>query len=345
MAGTKNTTNDIVLEFKKHLDYIPELAWQEEKTAKYIVSKLGKPFWQKGNALAYKLGKGTTIFFRAELDALNTIEGPKHVCGHSSHMAALMGAYLYFKKNTPKNTIYFLFQPSEEGYPSGAEFITKKFLKHNHCKYGFGFHVAPWKIPGELLDYSMASGDYFEITIKGKGTHIKNKNSFINSDPLIISSKIIEQINNSHFDNTIINVGTITGGETPNSIAAKSILTGDIRAINDKGREEGYKFLKKTIEKIKKESRGINISLFYNKGYPVLINDKKLLEKMNTLFKIKTTNPTFGTEDFSLYPKPTVFLHVGTGKKENLHEVDFNVPDKVTNAIFEYWIKLGNYTF
>jgi hypothetical protein len=54
---------------------------------------------------------------------------------------------------------------------------------------------------------------------------------------------------------------------------------------------------------------------------------------------------SFGTEDFSLYPRPFVFLYIGTGTDISIHEQDFEVPVEVTEAILQNWIKIGSNYF
>ncbi|MEK9132633.1 MAG: M20/M25/M40 family metallo-hydrolase [Patescibacteria group bacterium] len=329
-------------QFKRDLNKIAELSWQEEKTKNYIVRNLGKDFyWTKKTALIYKLGNGIPVLFRAELDALPVKSEVKHVCGHSAHLAALMAAYLYLKNHPIKNfAIYFVFQPSEESYPSGAEFISKNFAELKKCQAAFAFHVAPNFTAGQLVETTLASGDYFEIKIQGHSVHIKDKNTEDAKDALITASELIQKINHQKSHRWIVNVGTIKGGEAPNKIAGQTILTGDIRALAEPNRRGAYQWLKTICAEIQK-SEGAKIKLYYYKGYPVLKNDPKLLLKIKRIFKIKTNIKSFGTEDFSLYPIPKIFLHVGTGGKIKLHADNFSVSSAVVQKIFSYWVKLA----
>lgn len=342
MDENKNIVKKIEI-FKKTIESLPELGWQEYKTYKYIVSQLGNSFiWSEKTALIYAVGSGKEVLFRAELDGLNTTVGVKHVCGHAAHMAALMGAYLYFKKFPPVGyKIYFVFQPCEEGYPSGAQFISEKFSPLQHCLASFAFHAFPSPKANILYNPVFASCDYFKITIHGRGTHIKNKNNLKNKDVLLVASALIKTINTRRFKNSLINIGIVKGGETANSIAGLVTLEGDIRALSEPARKETYEWLKKQLSKWEKE-KTIKISLFYNTSYPLLTNDRKLLAKVGEIISVKDTIISFATEDFSLYPTPKVFLLIGTGKEKDLHEVDFSVSIAVTKQIFRYWQTIGN---
>ncbi|MBU1180143.1 M20/M25/M40 family metallo-hydrolase [Patescibacteria group bacterium] len=331
------------IKFKNDLDEIAEISWQEKKTKNYIIKKLGEDYhWSKRTALIYKIGNGIPIFFRTETDALGTDSGPKHVCGHSSHTAALMAAYLYFKENPIAGVkLYFIFQPSEEGYPSGAKFISDNAKDIKECRAGFAFHVFPGYEKGILINPVFASADFFEINIYGKPTHIKNKNADYKHDAILAASKVVAEINSKLEDNWIINIGTIKGGESANKIAGTVYLTGDIRALTGVSRLCGKRFLERTCFEIQEANKGIKIKLTYHRGYPILKNDQKLLKKVKKIFNIKADIRSFAAEDFSLYPAPKIFLLIGTGNNKELHTNEFEVDGDLIGFIFYNWIVLG----
>jgi len=332
-----------ILGFKKDLDKLAEVSWKEEKTKNYIIKKLGRNFyWSKKTALVYKLGKGPAVFFRAELDALNTAKGPKHACGHSAHLAALMGAYCYLKDNPLQNhAVYFVFQPSEENYPSGAEFITRNFAPLKKCKIGFAFHVCPEFQPGEIINPIFGSGDYFEIRINSSGGHVKDKNNLIKRDVILAAGRLIEEINSKKFNDFIVNIGTIKGGEAANKIASGAILTGDIRALTFLFRKNAYRWLEEICVKNQLKNPLVKINLQYWRGYPILKNNRNLFKKIKPILNIEKSVKSFGTEDFSLYIVPKIFLLIGTGGKAKLHADNFKVSNKITKLLFYNWLKIG----
>ncbi len=333
-----------ILRFRRDLDKIAELSWQEEKTKKYIIKNLGKDYyWTKKTAVIYKIGCGIPVFFRAELDALPTRRGPRHVCGHSAHSAALMGAYLYFKKHPVRDfAVYFVFQPSEESFPSGADFISKNFKEINKCRAGFGFHVLPNFRLGELASPVFAAGDYFEIRITGRSGHIKDKNKRRGGDAILIAGKLAKKINADKKENFVINVGLIKGGEAPNKIAGSAFLAGDVRTLAASGSVSARLWLSDLCHKLEKQNFASKVNLRYCKGYPLFRNDKKIFEKIKKIFRIKKEVKTFGTEDFSMYRPPKIFLLIGVGKSAELHTDKFYVRNGVITKLFEYWVKIIN---
>lgn len=333
----------LMKKFRRDLDQRAELGWQENETKGYIIRKLGKDFcWSRKTALIYKIGRGIPVFFRSELDALPTSSGAKHICGHSTHMAALMGAHMFFKKNPPRNfCIYFVFQPSEESFPSGARFISDNFREIRKCRAGFAFHVQPQLPLGVLADPNFAAGDYFEILIRGKGGHVKDKNSDHFCDALAAAGDLVRVINRPRSRGWIINVGVLRGGDAPNKVASEATLAGDIRTHSEKQRKDIFLWLKGVCFKYQKRNSGIKIVLRHYRAYPALKNDPILVKKTKKTLRIDRKLRSFGTEDFSLYPVPGVFLLIGTGSKAALHTDKFRVAGNVGEHILRNWIILG----
>lgn len=335
-----------VVTFQKELKLRAEPAWGEVQTALYIKKQLGKPFWEEKTALVYKAGKGDAIFFRSELDAKEIGKTIKHICGHAAHSAALMGAYLYFKDNPPKDkAIYFIFQPAQEGYPSGALFIVENCPAIKTCKAGFSIHVWPYIKEGEFYDVKTAACDYFEITITGKSTHLSTDQDTKHADAIAVAGKLAQKINAHKRKNFILYIGNIQGGEAPSGFSAQVKLIGDIRALDEQGRLAAYQRLRDSIDAMKEEGKGIAITADYFMGYPIFESNKKLLDKIKNIFPLHEEVNTYGfggTDDFSLYAVPGVTLHIGTGRKEELHSTDFFVPASVTQKIFSSWVKIGN---
>src|SRR5688572_15517321 len=217
------------IEWRRNLHENPELGNREFKTSKLIadhLKKLGldvKENVAKTGVVALLRGAkpGPCIALRADMDALPIIErvkipfaskqkstyngqevGVMHACGHDTHVAMLMSAaeILAGMKNEIKGTIKFIFQPAEEGPPEGeeggAELMVKEGVMENpKVDVIFGQHIES-DIEVGRIEYKpgafMASSDWFNIKVKGKGSH--GSQPWKGVDPIQVSAQIIEGI-------------------------------------------------------------------------------------------------------------------------------------------------------
>ncbi|MCL4374242.1 M20 family metallopeptidase [Patescibacteria group bacterium] len=358
-----------LINWKTRLNQIAELGWQENRTTHYIKQQLKDAplidgFNPGHTGLLYKLGKGNrAILLRADIDALRTRSGVAHICGHSSHTAALMSAYLFAQKQsdrlrTANKSIYFLFQPCEEGFPSGARAFLDQARSHLHeIKYAFATHVRPLMPPGQIglvTGPVFARGDYFEIAVRGTQVHVKNAPEGI--DAIETASHLvleIKKIQKRYLNRLRINVGVINGGRQANTVADLADLKGDIRLCRDADQTMIKNRLKTIISALEKRYRA-TIDLRYFSGYPVLTNERALVKKIvasvNFSGKKIVTRPdlfSFGCEDFSFISArfPSLFALVGTGDRHDLHEDDCVISDRGTETarlffqqIISWWL-------
>ena len=357
----KKTMNNI-LKYKTHLGSIAELGWQENKTTDYIAkhlkaTPLKRGFGKGDTGLLYKIGHGSNcILLRADIDALKTANGIKHTCGHSTHMASLMGVVkdtLQLEKELSKQnkSIYFLFQPAEETFPSGGEAFVNEcpgILKE--IKSAYAIHVRPhMKLgviglqPGPLW----AQGDYMEIEVQGKMVHIKNNLDSI--DAIYASSLIVEGIKKIQkiYKSIRIGIGMISGGRQTNTVADYVILKGDIRLPNTHIRMIIKEKIKKLI-KLTEQKTKATITLHYFYGTPPVINNphttnqivRYLQTRSDLSFKLQTSGLfSYGCEDFAYISEkvPSTIALIGTGGTYDLHEENCIISDQGTINAYLYF--------
>jgi|GEM_PF-2223493 len=371
MALASNQTKNnckFVIQLKHNLDARAELGWHEFKTTAYIKKQLqDKPlmagFGDSKTGLLYRLGDGKkAILLRADIDALSSKQGVVHICGHSSHTAALMGVYYYTKKhinqiNNNDLSLYFLFQPSEETYPSGAKaFIDQAAQYLDKIHFAFATHVRPLMplgqigiVPGPVF----ARGDYMEITVYGKQVHVKNAPEGI--DAIEIASHLIlfiKKIQQKYPGSLRINIGTISGGRQPNTVADEVLLKGDIRLKQEKDQSIIKKQLQTKINRLQSKYRS-KIKFDYYSSYPALQNNPILANELirylqnSDSFKIISGSSlfSFGCEDFSYISSriPSVYVLVGTGDKYDIHDNHCTISDKGTMNIYRVFLSIINW--
>lgn len=346
-----------ILDWKNWLNTHAELGWQEIQTTDYIAKQLhAKPikrgFGGGSTGLVYKIGNGTkSILLRADIDGLKTAHGIAHSCGHSTHMASLMGVVddtiaLENELTKQDKSIYFLFQPAEETFPSGgATFVAECPDIMRQITAAYAIHVRPLMQlgyiglqPGSLW----ARGDYMEIEVVGKMVHIKNNEKGI--DALHAASLLIQkirQIQKKH-SSIRIGIGVMEGGRQPNTVADHALLKGDIRLKKDSQQQDIKNLLLQVCKEVEKLTH-TQVKLNYYTGCPVVYNDAKLTREIsqhvNDMTLVSKGLFSFGCEDFSYISQkvPSVIALIGTGDAYDLHEENCTISDKGTINAYHYF--------
>jgi amidohydrolase len=222
-----------------------------------------------------KNGKGPTILYRTDMDALPILETTgfgfasnqtdnskgwqipiMHACGHDFHMTTWLGVArtLADTKKKWKGTLIFLAQSSEET-GQGAKGIVKasNYGKLPKPDYQLAIHDTPDLLTGSFGfcdEYSMAAVDMMNITIHGRGGH--GAEPFKTIDPILLSANFIQELQsivsrNLAFNNpAVITVGAINGGTVGNIIPNSVELKLTIRTFSPENRT----YVLKRIEEI-----------------------------------------------------------------------------------------------
>ena len=215
-----------VVAWRRDFHEHPELGNRETRTAKIVADHL------RGLGIDVRAGiahtgvvgvlrggrPGKVVALRADMDALPVTEqvslpfaskvkatyngqevGVMHACGHDNHVAILMGVaeILAGMKDQLPGTVKFLFQPAEEGAPSGEEGGAQLMVKEGAFDNPkpdavFGLHVWGAGNVGQISYRSgamMAGSDLLRITVKGKQTH--GAAPWAGVDPIVVSSQIV----------------------------------------------------------------------------------------------------------------------------------------------------------
>jgi amidohydrolase len=358
-----------VIAWRRDFHEHPELGNNEFRTSAIIAKHLQSLGIEVKTGVAktgvvgiLKGGKpGPVIALRADMDGLPVIErtpvpfaskvktqyngqevGVMHACGHDSHMAILMGVaeILSSMKNELSGTVKFIFQPAEEGAPTGeeggAELMVKEGVMENpHVDVVFGLHINSQTEVGKITyrpGGTMAGVNDMKITIKGRSAHGAYPWSSI--DPIVVSAQIINNLqtivsrNLNVTENAgVVTIGSIHGGNRSNIIPEQVEMLGTIRALSAEDEKMLIERIKTIVTKTA-EANGARaeIKIPYSSHYPVTFNDPALTEKMlpslrntagaeNVLLKPAVT----GAEDFSFYQQkaPGIFFFLGGMPKGN----------------------------
>jgi len=268
----------------------PELSYHEKETGQ----KLAKQLKQLGFTVTdnvggygvvgiYENGDGPTVMIRTDTDGLPIIEqtgkpyaskvtvtndagatvGVMHGCGHDIHMSSFIGTaqQLMTHKDQWQGTLMMVAQPAEE-VGGGAKAMLKEglFTKYPTPDHVIGLHVSASVPAGKVsmkTEYTMASVDSVDITVKGKGGHGAYPHTTI--DPVVIASRIVLALQTitsrelSPLEPSVITVGSIHGGSKHNVISDEVKLQLTLRSYNPEVRLQ-------QIAAIKRISKGIALS-------------------------------------------------------------------------------------
>jgi amidohydrolase len=188
-------TLDEVIDTRRHLHRNPEVSFDEHRTSRFIVERLGglgldvRECPTPTGALAVlDTGRpGRTVMLRADIDALPILEesgvpfasddeGRMHACGHDAHTAILLGAARTLAERAEQLTgaYLFCFQPAEEIVSGAREMIARGLFERHHPDVTIGLHMASWLPSGHVSTRPgllWAGSDAFDITMRGPGGH------------------------------------------------------------------------------------------------------------------------------------------------------------------------------
>ncbi len=373
-----------VVSWRRDFHQHPELGNREFQTASKIAAHLQSlgmdvktGVGKTGVVGLLKGGKpGPVVALRADMDGLPVTErgdlpfksearteyngqptGIMHACGHDTHVAILMGVaeVLASVKSDLRGTVKFIFQPAEEGAPTGeeggAELMVKEgVLENPKVDAIFGLHINSQTEVGTIKyrpGATMAAVDSYAIKIKGKQTH--GAAPWSGTDPIVTSAQVVMGLqtivsrNVTLTDNAaVVTVGALHSGIRQNIIPEEANMIGTIRTFSPQDQQLVHRRINEIATNIA-ESAGAKADVKIDIMYPVTYNDPKLTDQMVASLEavagknnIKLTPASTGAEDFSFYQQkvPGFFFFLGgmaKGKKVEdaapHHTPDFQIDE------------------
>jgi amidohydrolase len=352
-----------VIEWRRDIHQHPELSNREVRTAGIVAAHLKALGMDVRTGVAktgvigvLKGGRpGKVVALRADMDALPVTEqtdlpfrstarstyngqdvGVMHACGHDAHVAMLMGvaeALAGVRAQLP-GTVKFIFQPAEEGPPSGETggaqvMVAEGALENPAVDAVFGLHVMPlehgtlWTRSGGL----MASSDTVRIIVRGKQTH--GAAPWDGVDPVVVSAQIItalQTVVSRQTDLTaapaVVTIGRINGGVRFNIIPDSVVMEGTIRALDRAVQRDLHARVKRTAESIAASAGATAEVSFEIDTAPITYNDPSLTARMTpTLRRVSDqrlfeARPRTLAEDFSRFQEkvPGMFFYLGVNR-------------------------------
>ena len=363
---------------RRHLHQHPELSFQEARTADLVAGNLKEWGWEVATGVGghgvvgtLRNGVGTrAIALRADMDALpiteltgkpwaSTVSGAMHACGHDGHTTMLLGAAQHLA--TTRNfsgTVHVVFQPAEEaGKDSGAQrMIEDGLFERFPCDAIFGIHNHPGVAAGTFgfgTGAFMSASDTAKITVRGRGGHAARPH--LSVDPILIAGSLImalQSVVSRNIDPTqtaIVTIGSVHAGKAANVIPESATLELSIRSFDADVRERLEQRIRALVT-AQVESYGGEVTIEYDRGYPVLVNTSAETEFARQVAQelvgeervIAPFPPVTGSEDFAyfLQRKPGCFLRLGNGEGAMVHNAHYDFNDEILTLGAAYWTRL-----
>jgi amidohydrolase len=327
-------------EFRHRLHQIPELGFEEFKTAEAIRAELKRlnidrvaDIADAPTATIALIGDTSKpcIALRADIDALPVKEqtglayasshaGRMHACGHDGHMATLMGtaAILNSIADELPACVKFIWQPAEEGGGGAERLVSAGVLDGRigpKVSAIFGLHGWPGlKVgtvatkPGALL----AATDNFHATFIGKGCH--GAYPHLGADPIVAACEAVLNVQlfvsreSDPTDSAVVTVGLINGGTAVNVIPDAANIEATVRTLTPQQRKIAREALERRCRGVALANK-CELKFDWIEGYPATVNDPAMADYVADTARrvlgpdrfIPVAKASMGGEDFAYY--------------------------------------------
>ena len=367
-------------EWRRELHQHPELSYEERWTSEFVAKRLEEFGIEvhRGLAVTGVVGKlvgrsdnGKAIGLRADMYALPILEandtpyksqnpGRMHACGHDGHTTMLLGAAKYLAETRNfDGTVYFIFQPAEEGGAGGERMIQDGLFEKFPVETVWGMHNIPGIPVGEFAVKAgpmMAGTSEFDIVVHGRGGHAAMPHQ--NVDPVVIAAELVGALQsiasrNTHpVDSVVVSVTQIHGGDAYNVIPPSMVLRGTVRAYRDEVMDLAEARMRQVVEGVTMAHGGRG-DVYFRRGYPATVNHEaeteiaaKVAVALVGADKVdRNPTPSMGGEDFAymLNARPGSYVWIGNGAADAgamLHNPGYDFNDEVLPLGASYWSKL-----
>jgi hippurate hydrolase len=369
--------------WRRQIHAHPETAFEEKQTADLVADRL-KSFGieiHRGMAKTGVVGvlkSGTSrraIGLRADMDALNMHElngfahaskhkGKMHACGHDGHTTMLLGAAKYLAETRNfDGTVYFIFQPAEEGEGGARVMLEEGLFEKFPVEAVFGMHNWPGMPPGTMgikTGAMLAGADRFNIKIMGKGTH--GALPHLGRDPVLVAAEIVLALqgivsrNVEAQDAAIVSVTIFNAGDAFNVIPDHVTLGGTTRFFRSEVQDMIEARMRQIVDGIC-AAHGCAAEINYERCFPPLINTaaetqlagKVAASVVGERHLVVDPAPMMGSEDFAfmLQKKPGSYVWIGNGDGPErgggcmLHNPHYDFNDEILAVGASYWARLA----
>jgi amidohydrolase len=357
----------------------PETAYEEFRTSAIVADALASYGLEVvtgigGTGVVGVLRAGDSeraIGLRADMDALDMEElnefehrsirrGKMHGCGHDGHTAALLAAAACLAERPDfEGTVYFIFQPAEEGRAGAQKMIDDGLFERFPMTAIFGLHNVPGIPIGKFAlktGAMMAGADRFDIIIEGRGGHAAMPH--LGNDPVVAAGALIQALqtivarNMDPMQSAVLSITRIEGGSAFNVTPDRVELSGTVRFFDKAAQALVERRMAEMVDLVVR-GHGCRSTLHYEKLFPATVNATeetllcaRVLAELVGEGNVNTDPvPQMASEDFAfmLEAKPGCYIWAGNGEDEasgGLHSPHYDFNDELIPYAAGYWLRL-----
>jgi amidohydrolase len=366
-------------EWRRAIHAHPELAYQEQRTADLVATKLesfGIPIvrglGKTGVVGTIKAGHSDrAIGLRADMDALplqemNTFAhrsqhaGVMHACGHDGHTAMLLAAAEYLAAHRDfDGIVHLIFQPAEEGDAGAKAMMDDGLFEDFPMESVYGLHNWPGLEVGRMAmrtGAAMAAMDIFEVKLTGTGGHAALPHLTV--DPILVASQLVQAWQGivsrtvKAIEPAVLSVTQFHAGDAWNVIPEEVVLRGTVRCFSPSVSRQIEAQMRQLADGLC-AAHGCRNDFWYDRRFPATVNSANetalAARAASTLLGAGQVNtdvePVTGSEDFGymLEKKPGCYAFIGNGPGDGgclLHSPHFDFNDTIIPIGASYWVTL-----
>jgi amidohydrolase len=355
---------DDLIDWRRQLHQMPELGFEEVRTAEFIEARLRSMGFEPRTGVA-ETGVvailradspvSPAVLLRADMDALPIQEvagrpyGSKttnrmHACGHDGHMAMLLGAaqVLSERRASLSRDVVFCFQPAEEGAGGAQRMLEEGVLEMVETSTVYALHL--WsQFPTGTIHLrpgpAMGAVDEFGAKIIGRGGHgalpQHCHDPIVTAASAVLALQTIVSRNVDPIEAAVVTVGSIHAGSATNVIPDAVELQGTLRSFTPAVRELLRRRVAEVLDGVA-SAGGCRVEFELRAGYPALVNDARIVEiarkaALDTCGEqfLYESPPIAASEDFSYFleQRPGAFIFVGSGNESAGITAQHHSPD------------------
>lgn len=309
------------------------------------------------------------IGLRADMDALPIIEesgkpycskikGLMHGCGHDGHTATLLAtAWQLARTRDFAGTVYFIFQPAEEGLGGALAMIKDGLLERFPCDRLYAYHNMPGYELGNIYTRHgrmMAGCTFFTINVQGSGGHAGLPHTTIDTTQvtasILMTAQSIVARNVNPIEAGIVSFTDVYAGTNSfNVIPDKACLKGCMRYLD----KDVGAFMRKRLSEVANNvalTYGASVEIEYDENFVPLMNDEKATEiaieaaiaTVGADKVVSNTLPLTASEDFAFMTEvhPGSYVFVGGGDGAMVHHPTYDFNDEIIPTAASYFCNI-----